>query len=175
MAKYSKKIVDKIIGLIKSDTYTIAEICRNVGITHTTYHQWIAVHEDFAKAVEEAKEEREQFFTLEAEKSLLKKIRGFEIIETRTVTVPSKDDSTKPRIKEQITTKKPIPPDVAAIIFALTNGDPKRWRNRQNTEVTGRDGADLLPSPNLGALSDEELLQYNALLEKINKGDGNTR
>ena len=27
MAKYGKKIVEKIVGLVKSDTFTIAEIC----------------------------------------------------------------------------------------------------------------------------------------------------
>ena len=41
MAKYGKKIVEKIVGLVKSDTFTIAEICRQVGITPKTYHQWM--------------------------------------------------------------------------------------------------------------------------------------
>ena len=53
MAKYSKKMVEKIVGLIKSDTYTIAEICRQVGINTKTYHEWINTHEDFAQAVED--------------------------------------------------------------------------------------------------------------------------
>ena len=61
MAKFSKKTVDKIVGLVKSDTYTIAEICRQVGITPKTYHQWVNDYPDFADAIEQAKEERVQF------------------------------------------------------------------------------------------------------------------
>ena len=49
MAKYGKKIVDKIVGLIKSDTYTIAEICRQVGITPKTFHQWKEEHPEFCQ------------------------------------------------------------------------------------------------------------------------------
>lgn len=155
MAKYSKKMVERIVGLIKSDTYTIAEICRQVGINTKTYHQWINEREEFALAVEEAREERMQMMVLEAKKSLMRKIKGYDVTETKTVAIPGKVDENgnpTPKIKEQTTTKKHIQPDTAAIIFTLTNGDPEHWRNRQTTEVTGKDGKDLFAQK-----SDEEL------------------
>lgn len=156
MAKFSKKTVDKIVGLVKSDTYTIAEICHQVGITPKTYHQWVNDYPDFADAIEQAKEERMQFFVQEAKKSLLKKIQGYEVTETKVVTIPGKKKdergNPKPEIKEQTTTKKHIQADTAAIIFTLTNGDPDHWRNRQSTEVTGKDGKDLFANK-----TDEEL------------------
>lgn len=156
MAKFSKKTVDKIVGLVKSDTYTIAEICRQVGISPKTYHQWVNDYPDFADAIEMAKEERMQFFVQEAKKSLLKKIQGYEVTETKVVTIPGKKKdekgNPKPEIKEQTTTKKHIQADTAAIIFTLTNGDPDHWRNRQSTEVTGKDGKDLFANK-----TDEEL------------------
>lgn len=156
MAKYGKKTVQKIVGLIKSDTYTIAEICRQVGITPKTYHQWVNDYPEFAEAVEGAKEERMQAMVIEAKKSLMKKIQGYEVTETKVVTVPGKGKNErgnpKPVIKEQTTTKKHIQPDTAAIIFTLTNGDPEHWRNRQSTEVTGKDGKDLFADK-----TDEEL------------------
>lgn len=165
MAKFSKKTVDKIVGLVKSDTYTIAEVCRQVGITPKTYHAWINDYPDFADAIEQAKEERMQLMVIEAKKSLMKKIQGYDVTETKVVTVPgSKKDekgNPKPIIKEQTTTKKHIQPDTAAIIFTLTNGDPDHWRNRQSTEVTGKDGKDLFKT-----LSDEELDKQIADLEK---------
>lgn len=165
MAKFSKKTVEKIVGLIKSDTYTIAEICRQVGITPKTYHQWVNDYPDFADAIEQAKDERMQAMVIEAKKSLMKKIQGYDVTETKVVTVPGtkKDEKGKPKpiIKEQTTTKKHIQPDTAAIIFTLTNGDPMRWRNRQTTEVTGKDGKDLFKS-----LSDEDLDKEIADLEK---------
>ena len=156
MAKYGKKIVEKIVGIIKSDTYTIAEICRQVGITPKTYHQWVNDYPDFADAIEQAKDERMQAMVIEAKKSLMKKIQGYDVTETKVVTVPGtkKDEkgNPKPIIKEQTTTKKHIQADTAAIIFTLTNGDPEHWRNRQTTEVTGKDGKDLFASK-----TDEEL------------------
>lgn len=150
MAKFSKKTVERIVGLIKSDTYTIAEICRQVGITPKTYHQWVNDYPEFADAVEQAKEERMQFFVIEAKKSLLKKIQGYDVTETHVTTVPDKDGN--PKIKEQKNVRKHITADTAAIIFTLTNGDPEHWRNRQSTEVTGKDGKDLFANK-----TDEEL------------------
>ena len=150
MAKFSKKTTEKIVGLIKSDTYTIAEICRQVGITPKTYHQWVNDYPDFADAIEQAKAERMQMFVIEAKKSLLKKIQGYEVTETAVTTIPDKNG--KPTIKEQKTTKKHIQADTAAIIFTLTNGDPEHWKNKQSTEVTGKDGKDLFASK-----TDEEL------------------
>ena len=148
--------MERIVGLIKSDTYTIAGICRQVGITPKTYHQWVNDYPDFADAIEQAKDERMQAMVIEAKKSLMKKIQGYDVTETKVVTVPGtkKDEkgNPKPIIKEQTTTKKHIQADTAAIIFTLTNGDPEHWRNRQTTEVTGKDGKDLFASK-----TDEEL------------------
>lgn len=156
MAKFNKKTVDMIVGLVKSDTYIIAEICRQVGITPKTYHQWVNDYPDFADAIEQAKAERMQAMVIEAKKSLMKKIQGYDVTETKVVTIPGKQKdekgNPKPIIKEQTTTKKHIQPDTAAIIFTLTNGDPEHWRNRQSTEVTGKDGKDLFANK-----TDEEL------------------
>nr|DAO06526.1 MAG TPA: terminase small subunit [Caudoviricetes sp.] len=165
MAKYNRKVVERIIGLLKSDSYTIAEICQQVGISPATYHRWQDEHEDFRQMIDEAHDARMQFFVLEAKKSLLKKIQGYEVTETKVVTVPTKGDPSKPTIKEQTTQKKHVAPDTAAVIFTLTNGDPSRWRNRQTTEVTGKDGKDLFKS-----LSDEELdKQIKELEGKLSK------
>lgn len=169
MAKYGKKIVESIVRLISSDTYTITEVCRQVGITTKTYHEWYGEYPEFAEAVEKAKDERMQFFVAEAKKSLLKKIQGYTVDETKVVTIPSseKDEKgkPKPKIKEQTTTKKHIAPDTAAVIFTLTNGEPTTWRNRQTNEVTGKDGKDLFKQ-----MTDEELDEkINELERKLSK------
>lgn len=165
MAKYGKKITKRIVELIKSDTFTIAEICQQVGITHTTFHEWQKEHEDFALAVKEAKEARMQFFVSEAKKSLLKKIQGYTVQEKHTTMVDSKEKDAngkpKPKIKEQKIVDKHFQPDTAAIIFTLTNGDPEEWKNKQSTELTGKDGKDLFVQ-----LSDDELDKRIAELER---------
>ena len=165
MAKYSKRVVEQIVGLVKSDTYTIAEVCQQVGISQATFHRWRDEYEEFATAIEEAHEARMQFFVQEAKKSLLKKIQGYEVTETKVVTVPTKGDPSKPTIKEQTTQKKHIQPDTAAIIFTLANGDPTRWRNRQTMEVVGKDGKELFKG-----MSDDELSKEIETLEKKLKG-----
>lgn len=165
MAKYSKKVVEQIVGLVKSDTYTIAEVCQQVGISQATFHRWRDEYEEFSTAIEEAHEARMQFFVQEAKKSLLKKIQGYEVTETKVVTVPTKGDPSKPTIKEQTTQKKHIQPDTAAIIFTLANGDPTRWRNRQTMEVVGKDGKELFKG-----MSDDELSKEIETLEKKLKG-----
>ena len=131
-------------------------MCNNVGITRQTFYQWQHDNPEFAQAVEDASNELLDKMKVEAKKSLMKKIQGYEVAETKVVTVPGREKDAqgkpKPIIKEQITTKKHIQADTAAIIFTLTNTDPEHWRNRQTTEVTGKDGKDLFLQ-----ISDEEL------------------
>lgn len=167
MKKYNSKKADQIVELFRADTYTVFEICRIVKISKSTLYRWMSEYPDFAQAIEDAKEERAQILVVAAKKSLRRKIEGYDVTETRVVTVPhkekDKDGKTieKPRIKEQITTKKHIQPDTAAIIFTLTNGDPEHWRNRQTTELVGRNGKDLFSDK-----SDEEL---EKMIEELNR------
>lgn len=158
--KYTEKIVQRILSLIREDTFTIAEICKQVGIGERTYYDWQSGRPEFAEAVEAAKEACTQKFIQEAKNSLRKKVKGFDTTETRVVTVPNKNDPSKPMIKEQITTKKYIPPDTTAIIFTLTNLDPANWKNKHSAEITGKDGKDLFKQ-----ISDEELDKEIAALE----------
>ena len=148
MAKNKAETIEKIVEMLRSDTYTIAEVCKASGIVPNTYHNWRRDDEEFAKAINDAKEERMEYFVAEAKKSLLKKIQGYTVDETKVVTVPSKEldenGRPKPRIKEQTTVRKHIGPDITAIIFTLTNGDPESWRNRQYSEITGKGGKDLI-------------------------------
>ena len=167
MKKYNSKKADQIVELFRTDTYTVFEICRIVKISKSTLYRWMSEYPDFAQAIEDAKDERAQILVVAAKKSLRRKIEGYDVTETRVVTVPhkekDKDGKTveKPRIKEQITTKKHIQPDTAAIIFTLTNGDPGHWRNRQTTELVGRNGKDLFSDK-----SDEEL---EKMIEELNR------
>ncbi len=165
MKKYTKKIAERILGLIKSDTYTVAEICNMAHISKSTFYNWQNENPDFAQAVADAREELRQLLVSEAQKSLLKKIQGYTVDETKVVTVDSgkRDVNGKviPKVKEQVTTKKHIAPDTAAIIFTLTNREPETWKNRQTNEITGKDGKDLFKH-----LSDDELEAKIAELER---------
>lgn len=172
MAKYSKKIVERMCKLIVTDSYTIAEICANVGISKETYHTWIREKVDFSDAVTRAREEAMDRLVKEAKNSLMKKVKGYEAVETKTVYVDSGvKGENKPKIKESTKIVKHIQPDTAAIIFTLTNGDSANWKNRQHSEMTGKDGKDLVPDNvgiDLKLISPEEQATLLEIARKTN-------
>jgi hypothetical protein len=57
--------------------------------------------------------------------------------------------------------KKKVAPNLGAIIHYQTNKDPENWKNKQSTELTGKDGRDLFEG-----VSNEELEAKITELEK---------
>lgn len=160
MAKHNKRIVNKICDLYKKGHYTIAEICVSVGISERSFYQWQADVAEFAENIQKAKDEYIAKKLVDCEKSLDRLINGYEYEEKKTVTVASSEG--KPKIKEQTITKKFIAPNLGAIIHFQTNKDPQNWKNRQNTEVTGKDGKDLIPAR---VLTQKEAQEFLSQLE----------
>ena len=75
--KYCKKVVDKIIELIKKDTFTVFEICEQVGIKKSAYFAWQQEHPEFKEAIEDAHDALMQSIVIDAKHSLRKKINGY--------------------------------------------------------------------------------------------------
>lgn len=139
MAKYKKARIRKICEMIRKDTFTIAEICRAVGISEETYHCWKREKPEFSESIKKAEEDRRERLLVAANRSLFKLIEGFFVEEIKTVYVDSKkkDASGKPisKIRVQTVTTKYIHPDILAVIFALCNLDPENWKRNQRNEV----------------------------------------
>lgn len=163
--KYNENIARTIYALFEADTYTVEEVCRMVKIAPSTFYSWRSTYPDFFEGLKMAEETRNNFFVAEAKKSLLKKIQGYTVKEQHITTVGTgKYDANGKeiaKVKEQRTVDKHIQADTSAVIFALCNCDPDNWKNRQNTELTGKGGKDLF-----GKLTDEELEAKIATLEK---------
>lgn len=140
--KYNEKKVNRICSLIEKDTYTVSEICSLSGISEDTYYTWQKEKPEFSERIKEARDKYDEIIVKEAKKSLIKLIQGYDVEEKKTVF--ENDKNGKPRIKEQTTTKKHYQPNVAATIFLLTNKASDEYKNRQNTELTGKDGKDLI-------------------------------
>lgn len=166
MPKYNRKKAIKIATLLESDTYTIAELCKQVGIAERTFYYWQSSNAEFAELLEKARDKRMEFFAAAAKKSLLKKIQGYTVQEKHTTYINSGNGpESKPKIKEQKIVDKHFQPDTAAVIFTLTNAEPERWKNKYNQELTGKDGKDLLEG-----LTDDELdARIRELENKLNK------
>lgn len=151
MAKYNKNIVENICSLIRADSFTIAEICAKVGIVKDTYYNWLKTKSDFSDAIKKAQEEFDQMILIEAKRSLVKLIKGFERDETKVIY--RDDEKGLPKIKEKTVSKKYYPPSLGAIIHLQTNLDPDNWKNRQDNKLSGEVGI----KSHLENLSDEEL------------------
>ncbi|MFZ2285823.1 MAG: hypothetical protein WAV93_02450 [Bacteroidales bacterium] len=163
--KYSEKIANKIFSLIEEDSYTVAEICANVGISARCYYYWINEFAEFAHGIKKSRETFAERTLVECERSLVKLINGYDYEEVKTVMIdsgkPGPDGKTTPKIKERTVIKKHIIPSLPAIIHFQTNRDPENWKNRQTNELTGKGGKDLFEG-----LSNEELEERIAELEK---------
>lgn len=151
MARYNKKIVNRICELIANDSFTIEEICADVQIHKSTYYDWLENKPDFSDAVETAKQKFNESLIPEAKKSLKKLVTGYTVTETKTVTADTgkKNEETGApivKIKEHTKIEKHIQPNFNAIAFALTNQDPDNWKIKQSTELTGKNGEPIVPS-----------------------------
>ena len=144
--KYTKELTDKIYELIESDDYTIAEICINVGISEALFYKWKVDYRDFRESIKKADKKRLQYFAVEARKSMLKKIQGYDYEETHATIIPSKDENGKGILKEQKKIKKHIPPDSMLLMYVLNNTDPENFKHKSHNEITGKDGEKLFES-----------------------------
>lgn len=157
MAKFNKKLVEQICKLVSSDSYTVDEICQQVGINRTTYFRWLRENNTFATAIKSAQQRFHENLIAEAKRSLMKKIRGYEAEEVKTV-YGRKDENGGPKIKEQTRIKKHVPPDTTAIIFTLVNRAPEDWKNKQ--ELSGK--IDI--EGKLTSMTDEQL---NRVIDQV--------
>jgi hypothetical protein len=160
--KYKPEIVERICQLIESDDYTIAEICKQVGIHVDTWFDWKANKPDFSDAIKKAYENRLELFKQAARSGLLTLLKGKEYEEVTTEYVegkPDKEGNTKPKIKSQKKIKKVILPNPTSVIFALKNLDSVNFPELLRGEFSGKDGAPLIPSAPVTKLPDGTILE----------------
>lgn len=133
MAKYND-IKDELLQNIRNGS-TFKEACQACGVSESQFYEWKAKKTDFSDEVKKAHKEGRAKVVPELEKSLYKKAMGWEYTETRTEYAA--DANGNPIIVKQTETTRVVPPDTAALIFALTNLDPDNWTNKQRQELTG--------------------------------------
>lgn len=141
---------------------TYADSCRYAGISIETFCKWRKQFIQFSEAVKKAESEFRAKIQRELETSLWKRAKGFEWEEVKQEM--ARDEYGNPVPVKQTITKKFTPPDTGALIFALTNLAPEKWRNRQFAETVGKDPSG---DADIGKLTDEELEQYQGLLRKM--------
>ena len=138
MAKYNTDIVIKICDLIQSDTYTIPEICEQVGISITTFHDWKSKKADFSDSIKKAKDLQLINLARIARNSMVKKLSGYDYTETKTVNRANGDI-------EKTTITKHISPSDTMIIFTLKNTDSENFKDKHETDIKGKMTVDVDP------------------------------
>lgn len=168
-SKYTTETIESIVAYISAgDTEETAAKLSGVGVS--TYYDWKNKHPEFSEAIKEAKKIALQVDNARVietcRKSLGKLIEGFEHETVRTELEPNPADPSRPRIKKMIKEKKYFPPNVTAIIFALTNIDTENWKNRNQTELSGKVATEGSSDISLANVPDDLLAQ---VIEKIRK------
>lgn len=160
MAKYSKERVERICNLIKSDDYTVAEICRQVDIHIDTFYEWKNNKPEFAEAINKAEQIRLELFRKAARSGLLVLLQGKEFEEITTEYVESKPDkegNTRPKIKLQRKVKKFILPNPTSVIFALKNLDPENFPELTKQQMLDKNGKPADPIKQVMVINGKEI------------------
>ncbi|MFV0330128.1 MAG: hypothetical protein ACK5KL_09970 [Dysgonomonas sp.] len=129
MAKYTDRLVEKIVSLIEEDTFSISEICSMLKISRKSFYEWKDTKPEFKEAIEKATEHRDDKLLMTARRSLKRKLEGYTLSETRTTYVPDKDNPEKLILKSKVVRQKEYAPDTHAIKLILLQND-KRADNR---------------------------------------------
>lgn len=159
--KYTPERVAKICNAI-AEGKSQKDACLVAGISDTQFHFWLNQKTEFAESVKKAKAQYQEWYDKhileDAERGLKRLICGEEYTET---TTEYEDDGTgQPKIKKQKTVTKRILPNPTSVIFALTNRDPERWKNRLSQDVNGKIQTENKSDISLANVPDE-------LLEKV--------
>lgn len=167
--EHKTKLTHAILSIYATGKYTLESCCEAQGITDRTFRDWLYKHPELSILYEEYKitmrEVSKEELRKLAEKSLEKLVKGGEFEESTTVLqmVKGKDGIMKAEVKEVRKVKKVVQPNTAAVLFTLTNLDPKQWRNTQLIE--GKITA-TLQAKALEKLNDEEL---DAEIDRLSK------
>lgn len=117
------------------------------GVNELTINRWKKDHKEFCKSLKDGKDEADA----RVAERLFNRALGYSHPEDKIF-----NNNGEPMV---VPTTKHYPPDTTACIFWLKNRQKERWRDKQETEMTGKDGGPLevehkLSTPVLEKLSE---------------------
>jgi hypothetical protein len=169
-SKLTPELMKNVFDLIVAGHKNV-DICKGLGISESQFYAWQEVGNraysaEFSENVALAREILRQNRLSSMEASLYQIATGYDAEESKTEVATDKTTK-KVYVKKKVTFHKHFPPNVNALTFALTNLDPEHWKQRQTSEITGKDGKDLIQKEiNLDELTDEQKAAILSLGEK---------
>jgi hypothetical protein len=131
---------------------TDKEMSDILGVTESTFNLWKQEHKEFSESLKKGKEQADAIVA----QKLYHRAIGYEHPEIITASYQGMITDTK------VVTKH-YAPDPTAAIFWLKNRQPKKWRDKQDVELSGKDGAPI----ELRSMTDADL--EAALEQEIQK------
>lgn len=142
---------------------TDSEIAEFFNVSVRTIHRWKLEHEEFCHSIKSGKEKADE----RVERSLYQKATGYDYTEEQAIKI--KVEQHKEEV-EVVQVNKHAPADTTAAIFWLKNRRKDQWRDKQEHELTGKDGVPLNDGMDTRALAKAVAL----VLGKGIKPDGNS-
>lgn len=119
------------------------QIAANMGISTTTLYEWKKKYTEFNEALKRGKEVVDR----EVENALLKNALGYTYVEEQAIKVKRVYYENGKRHEaeevEVVELKRHRAADTTAQIFWLKNRKPVEWRDKRETELTGKDGGPI--------------------------------
>jgi len=112
------------------DGLTYEQIAKNMGISRSTLHEWEKSFSDISDALKKGRE----VVVRELENALVKRAKGYETEEE----IYERNKEGEVVLSRKI--RKTVPPDTTALIFALKNMSPDKWRDKKEMELSGNVG-----------------------------------
>ena len=149
------------------DGCTDAEIAEKMGIHRATLYKWRNRYPELDEALKRGKEVVDR----EVENALLRNALGYDYVEQQAVKVKTVYYLDGKRHEEEhvevVEVRKRRPADTTAQIFWLKNRKPVDWRDRRETEITGRDGGPIEVKDKSEADIFKQIEKYESVFAKV--------
>lgn len=125
-SKYQSHVVPNLHRIPKwrRDGLTEEQIAKRLGIAMSTFSEYKLKYPELMEALKKGREELIE----ELEDSLYKKALGYDYTET-------KEEYEGNVLVKKVKMVKHVSPDTAALVFALKNLAPNKWKNEERVEI----------------------------------------
>jgi hypothetical protein len=133
--KFTPEIAEKICALYREGK-TDSQVAESVGLAKSTIRVWKEKDTEFKSSIKALKSEADD----KVERALYERALGYshQDVDIRTVSV---GDGCSQIVQTPMV--KHYPPDPTSMIFWLKNRRREAWRDKQDVEVSGKDGAPI--------------------------------